>query len=443
MKKSLLIIACLSLVTSAVFALSGSQTYSSSASSPQLIGQFCLSEAVQVTTPVIIPSSRVAFVESTGRTVYSKRADDPYFPMPNSIEHIDYNSYYYNPLVYYYFAMPNGYERITEIFNLYNDIDSLIKMVEYLESKAFGFSASYGPVDRLNLVIGYVRSINSDYVGDYISSILWNNICGSIDTSFINYVDTDDTHGLRVAEFFASFIFYSKYNVDIHGDIDSNFQKNSNNIPLEFIDPFNSTKSIDLIHLFAALDGVFDDSINAHFNMLDFYAERDLVSWAGDIQQALNYFFENNESIYEIGYYDYTSFTQVMNIAPAGATDQDILGDIDAYNIAKNFIDLGQTDISNILYYYYHQSSFNRYESFIHACADDINNDTWTDLQKFSYKVYHMCGLQLQSNGDYWNVCNIVQPVYWLMMVDTSFPPYDMLEQMANLFYSYIVLMSQ
>ena len=124
MKKSFFIIACLTLATSAAFTINGSQSHLSSADSSQLIGQFCLSEKVEVTTPVIIPSSRVAFVESTGRTVYSKRADDPYFPVPDSLEHIDYNTYYYNPLVYYYFAMPNGYEEITEIFNLYNGIIS-------------------------------------------------------------------------------------------------------------------------------------------------------------------------------------------------------------------------------------------------------------------------------------------------------------------------------
>ena len=138
----------------------------------------------------------------------------------------------------------------------YNTIDYVIYMIRQLESYAreyldFSNGASKIPVN--NLVLGFIRAINRNYTSEYADK--WALICGEYDINFINYVlAKDQSNDLTLLEFFSSFLQdQNSYNSKIFGSINQNLLNKHFYIP----DPLESDQYIDLIHMIAAIDGIY------------------------------------------------------------------------------------------------------------------------------------------------------------------------------------------
>lgn len=91
---------------------------------------------------------------------------------------------------------------------------------------------------------------------------------------------------------FSKYVSAIDYDEGIHGDRSDSLDLNS----LKFQDPVYPLGDIDLIHLFASLDGCYDRTNTYGLSITDIYPialfpqyTHDLVSWAGDLQQAAGY----------------------------------------------------------------------------------------------------------------------------------------------------------
>ena len=134
---------------------------------PTFIGKIAFTESVSEEEKVYINLSDKTFIESTGRIVYRETLGgagidfpDPELPEPG-IMPFDFSL---NPIFrYYYYARPNEFDKVVEIIDLYNNIDSVITVLDLLEQRAdeFGLTGS----DKINAILGYIRSINSAYLG--------------------------------------------------------------------------------------------------------------------------------------------------------------------------------------------------------------------------------------------------------------------------------------
>ena len=127
----------------------------------------------------------------------------------------------------------------------------------------------------------YIRTVNSEYSTGYGG--YWQLLAGGTPKSFIDYVNSDDTHGLKFNEYFSSFLPYSAYNVQEHGDISKEYQ-NDDKSQLKLIDPFDKKNKIDLIHMFACMDGIYAGTSNTL--SCGNNNQRDILSWNGDLQTA-------------------------------------------------------------------------------------------------------------------------------------------------------------
>ena len=208
------------------------------------IGGYAVTEPVKETTKVYINNNLVDFVKKTGRDVYVEE---------RKILGITYKT------MHYYYAS-KYVEKIVEIREMSNDIDSVIFMVSELEKKAI----EYNEKNYKNLVLGYIRSINIDYDKGYFE--YWVLLAGDTPTDFISYVNMDNSHGLKINEFFSSFLSSAKYNTNKYGMVDEQYQKGDSTW-LKLIDPYDNTKGIDLIHMFASIDGIYAKTGNNGINV--------------------------------------------------------------------------------------------------------------------------------------------------------------------------------
>ena len=135
-------------------------------------------------------------------------------------------------------------------------------MVNELENRVR--EVNYNVVDK-NIVLGYIRSISSSYTGGYYMA--FDVIAGPIYSNMIDEINKKDKeeYGLRLYEYFAQFLTFkdkdgkfvaNSYNLNKHGFIRDKYM-NADLKPVLLIDPFDSNKGIDLIHMFASIDGIY------------------------------------------------------------------------------------------------------------------------------------------------------------------------------------------
>ncbi|MDE6584442.1 MAG: hypothetical protein K2K15_03480, partial [Anaeroplasmataceae bacterium] len=259
------------------------------------------------------------------------------------------------------------------------DIDSVIYMLQDLETLA---KKEAGWFDNpKNMVLGYLRSLKNDYADGYTGA--WNIIAGDIDEGFVRKANSDTTNGIRFNEFFAQFLDYDKeYNSSLHGELDIKYRrskdKNAANPVLHLIDPQNPNKKIDLIHMFAAMDGIYDKTGTkqtlGHRNM-----HKDIASWNGDLQQAAKAL-KNSTDIYEDFELNYetSNFYDIMNASKLGCSEDDILADIDAMNITKLFVDIDENGIADSVAAYYRIAKkyrFRRFTLFMYTATMELEFD--------------------------------------------------------------------
>ena len=194
---------------------------------------------------------------------------------------------------------------------LYNDLDSLIIVIEYLEDIA---QREFPNEDSNNLVLSYIRSINKGY-----TEKPWNQIAGSVNKNFINKVKEEDekrTDSISITYYLSCFLdhpinviygseeknkdkfknmpinkIYSNDDKEKNKDTNSN-ENDQKDIQLYMIDLLNSSyDSIDLVHMFAVMDAAYTNTGKDRLGRDSEYVDLsgwagDLFTFAGDIQNA-------------------------------------------------------------------------------------------------------------------------------------------------------------
>lgn len=344
-------------------------------------------------TKVYIDESMVDFIKNTNREVFEETKTVFFIPQKR----------------YYYIA--NEYvEKVVSVRQISNDVDSLIFMLRELESEAI----KYDSIHYKNIVLGYIRSINSDYDGDsYYGK--WDAISGTIPFDFIQKIDNDYSHGLRFCDYFGSFINYSNYNSKSHLDMLTKYKRFHER--LDLID--NNGNNLDLIHMFAAIDAIYDDTGNS-LTIGRNNLQRDIASWNGDLQQACEYLkykeTENEDFIESI---DFSK--DILGISDSGCGIEDIIGDIDAMNITKSYINYAENSISNAVSAYYsliHENKSFRYQMFVNSVILDEENhiDSDSKIERFEHEVYYEFNIK-KENGTITNCENYlpIEQVHYLM----------------------------
>lgn len=365
-------------------------------------------------TKVYIDESMVDFIKSTNREVFE-----------------EIRTTFFIPRKKYYYIANEFVEKVVSVRQIYNDVDSLIFMLRQLESEAI----KQDSIHYKNIVLGYIRSINKEYAGDsYFGK--WDVVAGAVSLNFINTVDNDYSHGLRFCDYFGSFIKYELYNLDYHPDMLEKYKRR--NSELKFID--NNYNSLDLIHMFASIDGIYADtgnSLTCGRNNL----QRDICSWNGDLQQACKYLKNNNVNLNANSNADTNSdanseantnsnadkikFTDaILKNEESQCGIEDVISDIDAMNITYTYINSEENTISNAISAYYSLIDDNktfRYKMFIDSVIIDEEDhiDTYSKLDRFKHEIYFQFNLKEENN----QICDSqnylpIEPVHAIMKDD-------------------------
>lgn len=361
-----------------IISLSGKNVLASSdieydnISSNEIIGLYAITQSVNSTCKVFIDKSIVPFIKSTKREVY------------------------YENFEYYYYASKHV-DKIISIRAISNDIDSVIFMINELEKKAKEKTTDVS--DYKNKCLGYIRSINSSYADTGIYGSKWGIIAGSTDENFVHEVNADYSHGLRINEFFSQFINYDEYNKNLHGELEYKYRRDKDNNPaLRLLDPQGKNKKIDLIHMFASIDGIYYKT----GNLISFgnKMQHDVVSWNGDLQTAVK---ELKYDMHDLNFKT-SNFYDIMN-ANIGCSEDDILADIDAMNLTKGYINHDNNSLSNSLSAYYSIIKvfpFRRFTMFMYTATIDVeyfdkSDDAFKNLKE---EIYHQFDLKELSDGN-------------------------------------------
>jgi hypothetical protein len=320
-------------------------------------------------TKVYIDESMVDFIKSTNREIVEETQTTFFIPHKK----------------YYYIA--NEYvSKVVSIRKISNDVDSLIFMLRRLESEAI----KYDSIHYKDIVLGYIRSINKEYDGNYYFG-KWDVIAETTPYDFIQKIDNDYSHGLRFCDYFGSFIKYEKYNLSNHLEMQAKFRRQ--NIELNLVDNYGN--NIDLIHMFASIDAIYDETGNS-LSCGKNNSQRDIASWNGDLQQACKYIKTNN-----LNNIDFNN--DILKNKVSGCSKEDIFADMDAMNITKIYLNSTENTISNSLSAYYSLiDEYNnyRYEMFINSVIIDEEDyvDTYSKIERFKHEIYYEFNLKEDGN---------------------------------------------
>ncbi|MFA7106488.1 MAG: hypothetical protein WC154_04220 [Candidatus Izemoplasmatales bacterium] len=108
------------------------------------LGDYVITEPTMETIKVYINSDMVDIIEETGVNVYT-----------SEIRHYFLGIYIYSTYKYYHYV-EKYVENIITQRSIYNDIDSLIFILNELDNFAHEYSACQG--DEMNCVLGFIRS---------------------------------------------------------------------------------------------------------------------------------------------------------------------------------------------------------------------------------------------------------------------------------------------
>lgn len=412
---------------------------------PVDIGLFAIVEPVSTQTKIYIDYEDKEFVESTGREVFAELNSviDPILPPigpafvpPEAMSR------------YYYYAYPNGLGEITDIVMLKNDYDSVKIILDYLLDKALELYPTN--FDYANEVIGYIREISKSYSSSannsWLEGQIWKDICGTVTAEFINSINSDYSHGLRAVEYFAAFIDYGNFNTSLHGNIPEQYRRTSSlsdnyPSPLYFIDPATNNQYIDLIHMFASLDGCYSLSgaslsIVRTLGFLNNAYHKDFVSYAGDLQTAASYY--QNAGM-DISQFD--DFSDIMNDPNSTCSSADIYADIDAFGIAHSNLNTSYNPVTSFINYYEYiiLDSNRRFYLFQDYILIEYNQTTPThpSVPLILEKIYEILAIDVLSDGTLTSFNINYLGKYTLM--NSANPSFEIRKKIADLFYYFVI----
>lgn len=268
---------------------------------------------------------------------------------------------------------------------IYNDIDSFLFMIEKFY---FYTTLEYDSDDINNDMMGYVRSFNSAY-----DSSMWSRFAGEFNTDFISAVDKEEFDALGFKEYFSSFVDSAQFNTKRHNT------SHTSSLNTMLIDPMDTSKRIDLIHMFASID------------YLNYYYEPLLTSrthswcisweeiglWAGDMHTELQ---RQYKAVQEKGDNSHYQDFEAMLSGANGSlfSESDFIADIDAYNIVTYEMAARGSLYQALDYYYtYDIKIFKmRYYQYKKGYEEHNWNNYETDILK--NKVYNLMHLK-EENG--------------------------------------------
>ena len=314
-----------------------------------------------------------------------------------------------------------------------------------------------------NLTLGYIRTIKKDYEGhgdadNFIDELTWEIICGDSDFNFNLHVQSnDDSLELTTSQFFSSYL---------KSEDDYNFKSHSSQtlcMGYELPDPLGSGQSIDLIHLFAAIDGIYsstgrNDLICSSVLGNTTY-QKDLVSWLGDLHTFTNQVSNLNININQLRAYDnsygHIDFNDFVSNGIDSFSSSDLLADIDAFNIVNFYLNNNVNSLSDAIIAYYttiqNDSSLigNRYYAFIYNVTVETELAKTNNLLKdFQNEIYSSMNLNYNNGNvydyEYYNPNSInLKLLAGAYFGDKkNYPSFEVRKYCADLFYSYIVAMS-
>ena len=238
-----------------------------------------------------------------------------------------------NPILFYK-AVP-GLGKITGIKEIRNDYGSLVYMVNRLSDYA---ENTYESEDADDDILGYIRSFNSSYCG-----FKWNLVAGAINDDFVASLRNAPHDLLGFEDYFLNFVNrgpngYGELNTTYHSSPNQQVNK------IGVIDELNQDNTIDVIHMFATLDGIWNTYIYEDYslNRSQHYCSdiEDLCGWAGDLQSEVQRQYEYVQA--ENGQYNTDFETILSGYQTQDGQDtvtnlpvDDYIADQDALNIAS------------------------------------------------------------------------------------------------------------
>lgn len=399
------------------------------------IGVLYKVQHVSSTTKVYISLDDISLITGAGREVHSELYIPPLNGGGSEIENIggDGLDHINPPIVRYYYYADLYNPIIKSKKTMYNDYESLVYAIEYLEDE---FSYHNPNANIKNAVLAYIRGINKNYYTKIISIPnvgiginYFNIVCGSNNVAYIldlpnssstnpdlnySFIECYNVVGLKIREYFASFLLEDNtFDSSLYGTCSDIYLSKH----LKLVNPSTNSADIDLIHLFASMDGIFkktQEATNiAPFNIVSQNVYRYLVSWAGDLQDSAKKYFSNNNvppanmnTIFDGNYY--------FDI-------YDLYADLDATNMAFN-VDLDEElrNISDIVddYYSGFDSSFSREILFCQKIAYARYESNIFNFDDFKYVVYMMMNLNLDGTQFQDTILIESRIAYYFLYVD-------------------------
>lgn len=356
----------------------------------------------------------------------------------------------------------------------YNGIDYVIYMIGELGDLAREYivksGREYTMVECNDLILGYIRGINTEYYSHYINGASWSMVAGSIPPDFITYVrDNDEPSGgtLSLAQFFASFLQDAGLYNTLYGTIDSSYLNKHYLLP----DPLGSGQSIDLIHMFAAMDGIYkrtgqlgtlgvNDNLTGEIDGAELIGLPldGLVSWLGDLQTFTGELRDvQPEAMSSFNNYDssfgHIDFNEMVNDYASKFSSSDLLADVDAMNMVKFYLDNNFNSVAKVLATYYNETPHdsaavgNRYHQFIYTSTVRNGNGSSDPIASFQSNVFSYMNLKYENGNitdhTYYSADEFISSkVIQLMTEDGLIPPVHVRSYCAKLFYDYITIMS-
>lgn len=282
----------------------------------------------------------------------------------------------------YYYNVSEYPGEISEARQIRNDMDSFAYLIGKLETiDEYELYIRYGVK---NSVLGYIRSLNKRYCTDYSSDFGFNLVCGDINTLYNNYVDNDLRHyGLKYNDYFGSFVNRSDLNYSGHQTVSFNLHDNY------LVDPMDHSKTIDMTHFVTVMDGVYKNTGGTVSGSETF---KDLISWAGDLQDAVN----RNRN-------DYKNFPSMLfaSSPKSACSYDDFVADIDGFAIGSRLDETKTIEQTIRDYYRLIELDGNnyRYSSFIGALGYEYDHDYNNLVSDFEKRVFEMLAMDLHDDG--------------------------------------------
>lgn len=326
------------------------------------------------------------------------------------------------------------------------ELTSKIKNVENWAIAKSSLTNTWQPTSVNNHVLGYLRSFNENYAGIFSlekldKGLLWAAIAGLPDPLFCSTVDASQECGL----YFSQFVNGSEWGKSNHAGNYYEHPRGNDYKMLYFRDPVKSHRKIDLIHMFASIDGSYKYTLSIGNIAFRFPIERefvvDLASWGGDLQTLAYNLAKDNQTLD-----NHYGFETVMRSYPV-CSEADIFADIDATIITDEYL-IGEGLLSDALTDYYGEASdLGRSSKFIDA-VNANPNENWSGDRKtrFENEVADILGVKKQNgkwvdNDGYKKSSskNLIYYVKYCLLKDSNVNPSAALRgKIAELFSEFI-----